>query len=147
MKSLIINSKSLLEPLNIDTILSLCDYDEIEIDITDIKELFYERLSEIFSLRNFLNNIEMLKIASSFKNKQLRIVWKIEIDENDELKKITDIAKKYFIFGLSIKWKDKKLNIDNLEKDLGSKVALFVKNFYQDVINIGVFLRFVEKTN
>lgn len=147
MKKIKINSKNLLKPMKLDDIISLSVYDEIEIDITDTKELFNQPLSEIFSLKNFIRNIEIINITSSFKRKDLRVIWSIEINETDNLKRITELAKKHSIFGISIKWKEKKLDIKRIEENLGTKVASFVKNFYQDVMNMGVFLRFVEKTN
>ncbi|MCX7905429.1 MAG: hypothetical protein N2446_01850 [Elusimicrobiales bacterium] len=148
MSKIELDAKVLLKPLKISEIINFCEYNEIEIYLKPIEEIFAKRNFRFIYLSNFIKNTEMFGIISMLKNKKIKVLWKIDIETDSEiLKNIIFLAKKYMIYGISLSCNSNKnkINIKEITKALGEKTANFVRNFHDDITKNGLFLRVVEK--
>lgn len=145
-----IKSDKFFKPIRLDDCIDLCRYDEIEIDISRIINLFKNPFLKFIELSDFLNNIKTIKVYAELKNKPIRIIWKMIVnkDNADYLSDIIDVAKKYGIYSLVIYKEDgniKKGLLELFDYKGYKKIVDFIKSTSENSLSNGLCLNFIKK--
>jgi len=145
MKKLcILDYKKLFKRLSIEEINKYAMFDIIEINIYDFTD--FKKYNPCFY--NFIDNIELIKIASKSRANNLKVVWNF-----NDIKKVEDnfedilyYAKRIEIDYITFKKTELKNNKELINKSYYlSKVYNFLRNIPKTLLDSGLVLSIVKK--